>query len=123
VRCSISFSSSKAIPPRRTWPKESSVSAAVAAAPPSERVAPSATTTIENVLPVVSWRWRMCSQTSSTSNGRSGTRMTSAPPAMPDHVAIQPASRPMTSQTITRSCDSAVECSRSIASVAICTAV
>ncbi len=29
----------------------------------------------------------------------------------------------MTSQTITRSCDAAVECSRSIASVAICTAV
>ena len=49
--------------------------------------------------------------------------MTSAPPAMPHQQAIQPASRPMTSQTMTRSCDSAVECRRSIASVAICTAV
>ena len=58
VRSSISFSSSKAIPPRRAWPKESTVSAAVAASPPSARVAPSATTTIEKFLPVVSWRWR-----------------------------------------------------------------
>ena len=49
--------------------------------------------------------------------------MTSAPPAMPAMTAIQPACRPMTSQTITRSCDSAVECRRSIASVAIETAV
>ena len=37
--------------------------------------------------------------------------------------AIQPAWRPMTSTTITRLCDSAVVCRRSIASVAICTAV
>ena len=59
------------------------MSAAVAASPPPAGVAPSATTTIENFLPVVSWRWVMWSQTSSMSNGRSGTRMTSAPPAMP----------------------------------------
>ncbi len=38
-------------------------------------------------------------------------------------MAIQPAWRPITSTTITRSCDSAVVCRRSIASVAICTAV
>ncbi len=46
-----------------------------------------------------------------------------APPAMPDHTAMCPAWRPMTSQTITRWWDSAVVCSRSMASVAICTAV
>ena len=31
-----------------------------------------------------SWRWRRRSQTSSMSNGRSGTRITSAPPAIPE---------------------------------------
>src|SRR4030081_2719095 len=53
-------------------------------------------------------------------NGRSGTRIASAPPAIPAWVAIQPACRPMTSTTITRLCDSAVVCRRSIASVTIC---
>ncbi len=42
---------------------------------------------------------------------------------MPLATASQPAWRPMTSTTITRSCDSAVVCSRSIASLAIETAV
>src|SRR5918997_805536 len=65
----------------------------------------------------------MSSHTSSMSNGRSGIRITSAPPASPEWSAIQPAWRPITSTTITRLCDSAVVCSRSIASVAICTAV
>ena len=50
-------------------------------------------------------------------------RITSAPPAMPLMTAIQPVWRPMTSTTMTRLCDSAVVCSRSIASVAIVTAV
>jgi len=50
-------------------------------------------------------------------------RITSAPPAMPLVTAIQPACRPITSTTITRLCDSAVVWSRSIASVAIVTAV
>ena len=49
--------------------------------------------------------------------------MTAAPPAMPDQVAMWPAWRPMTSTTITRWWDSAVVCSRSMASTAICTAV
>src|SRR6266849_3611816 len=57
------------------------------------------------------------------SMGRSGMRITSAPPAMPAWVAIQPACRPITSQTITRLCASAVECRRSMASVAMPTAV
>ena len=57
------------------------------------------------------------------SNGRSGIRITLAPPAMPECSAIQPAWRPMTSTISTRWCDSAVVCSRSIASIAICTAV
>ena len=83
---------------------------------------PSLTTTIEKSLPFAC-RFRMSSQQRSTVTGRSGVRMTSAPPAMPDMMAIQPAWRPMTSQTITRSCDSAVEWRRSMASVAIESAV
>ena len=46
-----------------------------------------------------------------------------APPAIPECSAIQPACRPMTSTTRTRWWDSAVVCSRSIASVAMLTAV
>ncbi len=57
------------------------------------------------------------------SNGRSGIRITSAPPASPECSAIQPAWRPITSTIITRLWLSAVVWSRSIASVAICTAV
>ena len=49
--------------------------------------------------------------------------MTSAPPAIPAAAAIHPVLRPMTSTTMTRLCDSAVECSLSIASVQTCTAV
>ena len=61
--------------------------------------------------------------TASTDGGCSGMRIACAPPASPDSRAIQPAWRPITSTTITRSCDSAVVWRRSIASVAICTAV
>ena len=46
-----------------------------------------------------------------------------APPAMPECRAIQPAWRPITSTTSTRWWDSAVVCSRSMASVAMLTAV
>ncbi len=47
-----------------------------------------------------------------------------APPASPECSAIQPACRPMTSTTTsTRIWDSAVVCSRSMASVATVTAV
>ena len=60
---------------------------------------------------------------SSTVIGCSGMRMTSAPPAIPLMTAIQPVCRPITSTTITRLWDSAVVCSRSIASVATVTAV
>ena len=49
--------------------------------------------------------------------------MTSALAEIPLCSAIQPAWRPISSTTITRSWLSAVECSRSIASVAIDTAV
>ena len=65
----------------------------------------------------------MTRQTSSMSNGRSGTSTIVAPPAMPAQVAMCPAWRPMTSTTMTRSCDSAVVCSRSMASTHTCTAV
>ena len=55
--------------------------------------------------------------------GCSGMRMACAPPAMPECRAIQPTWRPMTSTTMQRPCDSAVVRRRSIASVAISTAV
>ena len=57
------------------------------------------------------------------SNGTSGMRMTLAPPAMPACSAIQPACRPITSTMSARWWDSAVVCSRSIASIAMLTAV
>ena len=69
------------------------------------------------------WRLRSSAQASSTVIGCSGMRMTSAPPAIPLITAIQPVCRPITSTTMTRLCDSAVVCSRSIASVQIATAV
>ena len=50
-------------------------------------------------------------------------RITSALPAMPLLSAIHPAWRPISSTTITRSWLSAVECSLSMASVAVATAV
>src|SRR5438132_4712168 len=109
------------MPPRRTCPNSSSFSLTLLSPAPS--FAPSATTTMEKFTPRERCRRMMCSQTRSMSMGFSGMRITSAPPAMPECVAIQPACRPITSQTITRLCDSAVECSRSMASVAICTAV
>ena len=62
-------------------------------------------------------------QTASRSKGTSGTRISAAPPAMPAWAAIRPTWRPITSHTMTRWCDSAVVRRRSIASVAICTAV
>src|SRR3954453_7701572 len=89
---------------------------------PSSMIAPSATTTIEKKLPR-RWRARIASQTDSRSTGRSGTRITSAPPAIPECRAIQPAWRPMTSSTSTRLWLSAVVCRRSMASVQTCTAV
>ena len=49
--------------------------------------------------------------------------MTLAPPAMPACSAIQPACRPITSTISTRWWLSAVVCSRSMASVAMFTAV
>src|ERR1044071_7380933 len=58
-----------------------------------------------------------------TEKGISGMRITSAPPETPEWSAIQPAWRPITSRIITRSCDSAVECRRSSASVAMSSAV
>src|SRR3954451_6258236 len=57
------------------------------------------------------------------SKGRSGMRITSAPPASPECRAIQPALRPITSTTRLRWWLSAVVWRRSMASVATCTAV
>ncbi len=55
--------------------------------------------------------------------GFSGMRMTLAPPASPACSAIQPACRPITSQISARWWLSAVVCSRSMASIAMFTAV
>ena len=89
--------------------------------PPSLGMAPSETTMIGAYC--VSNRFLTCSQTASMSNGCSGISTVLAPPAMPACSAIQPACRPITSTTSTRWCDSAVVCRRSIASVAMLTAV
>ena len=83
--------------------------------------APSATTTIGAYLV-----WNRCSthaQTWSMSNGCSGIRITFAPPAIPACSAIQPALRPITSTISARWWLSAVVCSRSMASIAMFTAV
>ena len=63
--------------------------------------APSETTTIDENWPPACRR-RSRSQTSSRSKGTSGTRISAAPPAIPAYVAIHPAWRPITSQTMTR---------------------
>ena len=89
---------------------------------PSTGRAPSATTTMLKCLPAAS-RSRILSQTFSMSNGISGIRITSAVPLIPLCSAIQPASRPISSTTITRWWLSAVEWSLSMASVAMLTAV
>src|SRR6185437_2909568 len=102
-------------------PNESSLPPTVAC-PPLGSLAPSATTTIPYFLP---WSWLYLSslQTWSRSMGTSGTSTTCALPATPAVSAIQPASRPITSHTMTRLWASAVVCSRSMASVAMLTAV
>ena len=109
------------MPPKRGAPR-GSIGYSGAGIVPSAGIAPSATTTIEKECPV-RWRRRSTEATSSRSNGRSGSRIVSAPPAIPDDSAIHPALRPITSTTISRSWLSAVVWSRSIASVATCTAV
>ena len=70
------------MPPRRSWPNASLPALWVLSPLPSAGVAPSETTTIEKVRPL-SWRRSSDSQTASMSNGRSGTRIASAPPASP----------------------------------------
>ena len=120
---SISPSSVTPMPPRRAWPNASvAVSARV-----SQRALARRRALGDDDDREAAARARGggagARTTSSMSNGRSGTRIASAPPAMPACVAIQPAWRPITSTTITRLCDSAVVCRRSIASVTICTAV
>ena len=88
VRCSISRSSRWPIPPRRAWPNSSAAPSTVSIVP-SLGTAPSATTTIEKKRPR-EWRRRISRTTSSMSKGRSGIRITSAPPARPEWSAIQP---------------------------------
>src|SRR5665213_3204547 len=110
------------MPLSRACPKESSLLPTETWPSCSGSFAPSATTTIANRLPL-SQRARSSRTTSSISIGCSGVSVTSAPPAMPAVIAIQPASLPITSTTCTRLCASVVECNRSTASVAIVTAV
>ena len=84
-------------------------------------MAPSATTTIGAYR--VSNRCCTYAHTFSMLNGFSGIRTTLAPPAIPACSAIQPACRPITSQISARWWLSAVVCSRSMASIAMFTAV
>ena len=88
------------MPPRRGQPLSSSAYSGNSIVP-ATGVAPSETTTIENGLRS-EWIRRMRRQTASISNGCSGIKITSAPPAIPDVMPIQPAVRPITSHTITR---------------------
>ena len=78
---SISRSSRCPMPPSRTWPN-SSVSPSASSIVPSRGTA-SATTTIENTRPR-EWRRPISRQTCSISNGCSGIRITSPPPARPE---------------------------------------
>ena len=111
------------IPPRRAWPK-----ASVAVPAPGSAGCPRAAS-----RPRRRPRSRSCARARGGGAGarrprrcRTAARARGSRrprPAMPACVAIQPACRPITSTTITRSWDSAVVCRRSIASVTICTAV
>ena len=124
VLSSISLPRKCPMPPSLTCPNSSrsSVCFTTPLAFFESSLAPSATTMMEKFLPLACLAL-MASETSSRSKGFSGIRMTSPPPAIPECTAIQPACRPMTSTTITRSWDSAVVCRRSMASVAMDTAV
>src|SRR5437588_723276 len=121
-RRSISRARTAPMPPRRAWPNASTGASRMVCAAPSLGTAPSATTTMLNCRPVARRR-RSAAQTSSRSKGTSGTRTASAPPASPPAAATHPASRPITSTTMMRWCDSVVECSLSIASMTALTAV
>ena len=68
-------------------------------------------------------RLAMRSTTCSRCQRTSGISTMSAPPAMPAAMAMWPASRPITSSTMTRSWLAPVGCRRSSASVAMATAV
>ena len=121
VRPSISEATTFEMPPRRWWPNRSTSSLGH-----FERALGGHRTLGDHhdrgvVMPA--WRRSSASHTSSMSNGSSGIRVIVAPPAMPADTAMWPTWRPMTSTTITRSWDSAVVWSRSIAADAICTAV
>ena len=97
-------------------------SAATSALASSTERAPSATATIEKFVPAFTRRL-IAVEMLATEYGISGMRMTSAPPARPDPRVSQPAPWPMISATMIRWWLCAVECSRSIASVAISSAV
>ena len=83
VRSSISCSSMMPIPPRRTWPNASVVLVLGEQVAVLGRGALGDDDDRERAAALRGGGW-MCSQTSSMSNGRSGIRITSAPPAMPE---------------------------------------
>ena len=109
------------MPPRRRGSVGSSTIFFTTTSPPF-RLAPSATTMMLKFFPA-DRSSRISRAMASTVKGISGKRMTSAPPARPENRAIHPALRPMTSTTITRPWLSAVVRIRSMASVAMPTAV
>src|SRR4029453_1607821 len=87
------------IPPNRGNPRSSTGNSGRVSVP-ALGTAPSATTTMENDLPRECRRCR-CAVTSRRSNGISGIRIASPPPAVPANRAIHPALLPITSTSIT----------------------
>ena len=108
-------------PPSRTVSAPPVTCRAMERSPPFGR-APSAATMMDERLPRAR-RASMAATIEANRKGISGIRITSPPAAMPACRAIQPASRPMTSTSITRWWLAAVVWIRSIASVAMPTAV
>ena len=120
VISSISRVTHSPMPPRRGRPDASTPASASGSSWPSG-TKPSATTT-SGERPR---SWTCCTHSATWDIGvrTSGMRIAWAPAAMPECRAIQPTWRPMTSATMQRWWDSPVVRSRSMASVAICTAV
>ena len=111
------------MPPRRTWPNSSTSARLRSSARPRRAARPRRRRRSRTSRPrawralQVRARPRRC-RTAARGRGSRRRRRRCR-----EWQAIQPAWRPITSTTITRLCDSAVVCRRSIASVAICTAV
>ncbi len=103
----------------RVWKSPYSESLSAKSFPP---ITPSAKTIKQCFFPR-SRPSRIRSATTCMSKSCSGMMISSAPPATPDHKAISPAPRPITSITNVRTCDVAVSRIRSIDSKTVLIAV